>query len=353
MESNDFANPAARLEAVMERDTRADGRFVYAVRTTGIYCRPSCPSRRPAARNVTFHDTPEAAEAAGYRPCLRCRPRHVHRHEQVVARVQELITAAESPPTLAQLGEAVGMSPYHLQRVFRQRTGLTPRQYGQAVRTTRLEAALAGGQDVTSAQYDAGYGSSHALYREADATLGMTPGRRAAGGAGEDVAYGIFDTRLGRMLIAATGRGVCVLHLGDDDEHMIAALRAELPGASLNHDPDRVRAYAAAVQDYLDDAGRVLELPLDVTGTDFRRRVWEVLRTIPPGETRTYAELAAMIGQPQAVRAVASACAGNPVGLAIPCHRVVRTGGALGGYRWGIERKAALLAAEAGAATIT
>jgi AraC family transcriptional regulator, regulatory protein of adaptative response / methylated-DNA-[protein]-cysteine methyltransferase len=335
------------MRAVMERDARADGTFVYAVRTTGIYCRPSCPSRRPAATNIVFFETGADAAEAGFRACRRCHPDRVHRHEQVVARVQALLDASDEQVTLADLSAAVGMSPFHLQRVFKSRTGLTPKAYAQATRAARVEERLGAGAGVATALYDAGYGSSRALYEAADRELGMTPGRRRAGGPSVTVRYGFADTRLGRMLLAATERGVAAVHFGEGDDELLALLEHDLPRATLVADQAAVRPHVEAVEGYLGGAGRSLDLPLDVVATAFQERVWRALGDIPAGQTRTYGEVAAAIGQPRAARAVARACAANPVALVIPCHRVVRTGGAMAGYRWGAVRKRRLLAAEA------
>jgi AraC family transcriptional regulator, regulatory protein of adaptative response / methylated-DNA-[protein]-cysteine methyltransferase len=354
--SQGYLEDAARWQAVLERNARADGEFLYAVRipeakkqaraqATGIYCRPSCPSRRPDPRNVVFYSTPADAEAAGYRACKRCRPDEVHPQQQVIAKVKHLLDTIEPKPTLEGLAKSVGMSPYHLQRIFKRVTGLSPKQYVKASRAARLEKNLKAGKAVTAALYDAGYGSSQALYSEAGVSLGMTPRRFSKGGEGTSMVYGCFDSPLGRMLIAATERGVAALRFGDD-RILLEELKREFPGAVLTEDTAGVEPYAEAVNSYLAGEGRSLQLPLDLAATEFQQRVWEALQRIPFGETRSYREIAEMIGQPHAVRAVARACAANPVALAIPCHRVVRTGGRLGGYRWGVQRKRALLEQE-------
>ncbi len=338
-----------RLSAVMARDARADGTFVYAVRTTGIYCRPSCPSRRPRPESIAFFRDAEAATEAGFRACRRCRPEAVHAHEALVARVRSILDASEARVTLRDLATSVGVSPYHLQRVFARRTGLTPYGYARAGRALRVEARLADGERVSPALYEAGYGSSQALYEASDRDLGMTPARRRAGGATLTVRYGFADTRLGRMLLAATTRGVAALHFAENDDELVALLDRALPRARRIHDQDAVRPHVDEVERYLAGAGRCLDLPLDAGATAFQERVWTALQQIPAGEVRSYREVAASIGQPDAVRAVARACATNPIALAIPCHRVVRTGGALAGYRWGVERKRRLLEEEAAA----
>jgi AraC family transcriptional regulator of adaptative response/methylated-DNA-[protein]-cysteine methyltransferase len=263
-----------------------------------------------------------------------------------VAQAQRLLDEAESTPTLGELGEAVGMSPFHLQRVFKRATGLSPREYAAARRTERLKAALRRGKDVTNALYDAGYGSSRALYARAQEHLGMSPATYRRGGAGQQIAYAIEDSPLGRLLVAATDKGICALRFGDDDTSLERELRTEFPQATLARDASAVRPYVRPVVDHLQGQHTQLELPLDVQASAFQQRVWAALRDIPYGQTRSYSQLAQMIGEPSAVRAVARACATNPVALVVPCHRVVRTGGALGGYRWGLERKRALLERE-------
>lgn len=344
-----YGGDGERWQAVLERDPAADGHFLYAVATTGIYCRPTCPARRPKRENVSYHTGPEAAEAAGYRPCRRCRPDRVSRRQQLVARVQHLLETSEPEPTLAQLSAAVGVSPSHLQRSFKRATGLSPKRYAIARREARLKQELREGKRVTSALYDAGYGSSPALYGGSSGGLGMTPRSYQQGGRGVQIVFGLFDSPLGRMLIAAVADGIVALRFGDDEE-LEAELKREFPEASLGRDESRLEAQRRSVVRYLTGAARTLDLPLRPGATEFQARVWQALRSIPYGETRSYSEVAEMIGQPSAARAVARACASNPVALVVPCHRVVRAGGALGGYRWGIERKRALLAQEQTAA---
>ena len=337
-----FADDATRWQAVLGRDPAADGVFYYGVRSTGVYCRPTCPSRRPRRDNVAFFGTPEAAERAGFRACQRCHPTAVSAQQQAVARVQHLLETVEPTPSLAELGEAVGLSPQHLQRTFKRTTGLSPKEYTDARRAERLKAGLQNGASVTEALYDAGYGSSRAVYDAAGAHLGMTPSAYRRGGRGERVAYALTDSPLGRLLVAATDRGVCAVRFGEDDG-LVRGLQAEFPQATLVADPAAVEPYSRAVLEHLAGRQPRLDLPLDVQASAFAQRVWAALRAIPYGETRSYREVAQMIGAPNAVRAVARACATNPVAVVVPCHRVVRTGGALSGYRWGVERKRALL----------
>lgn len=334
-----------RWTAVLERDPRAEGRFVYAVATTGIYCRPTCPSRRPKRANVAFYATPAAAEAAGYRACKRCTPSQVSREQRVVAAVQRQLEDADVAPTLAELGETVGMSPAHLQRVFTSATGMSPKEYANALKAERMKRELASAETVAGAQYDAGFGSGRAAYEAATAHFGMTPGRFKRGGAGETIRYAHGDGPLGRFLVAATDRGVCALRFGADG-HTRGELHDEFPAAEIRHDEARVGPLVARVVDHLRTLDDTLTLELDVRATEFQQRVWSALRAIPAGETRTYGEIAEAIGAPNAVRAVARACATNPVALAVPCHRVIRANGDLAGYRWGLERKRALLASE-------
>ncbi len=337
-----YTDDEARWKAIVDRDVLADSAFYYGVRSTGVYCRPTCPSRRPGRENVVFFDRLEDAERAGFRPCLRCRPDEVTAHQQVVARVQHLLETVEPAPSLAELGRAVGLSPFHLQRIFKRYTGLSPRQYAIVRRAERLKAGLRNGASVTEAMYDAGYGSSRALYDSANEQLGMTPGAYKNGGQGQRIRYALVDTPLGRMLIAATDRGLCALRFGEDSA-LLQELRAEFPRAPIVRDAQSVEPYVQAVLDYFAGDSPIFDLPLDLRATAFQKRVWEVLRRIPYGQTWTYREVAEMIGQPNAVRAVARACASNPVALVVPCHRVIRKNGALTGYRWGIERKRALL----------
>ena len=335
----------ARWQAVQTRDAAFDGQFYYAVKTTGIYCRPSCPSRRAKREHVQFFADPEGAQAAGFRACLRCAPGEVGAAQRVVAQLQVLLDTAEPVPTLAQLGQAVGLSPFHVQRVFKAALGVSPKQYALGRRGERLKAELRAGRTVTTAMYDAGHASPRTLYDPATDQLGMSPTDYRRGGAGQRIRYTVAASALGPMLVAATARGLCSVRFGEEGE-LVAELRAEYPQAELLPDVGALQPYLKALHAELAGRTAALTLPRDAAGTDFQRRVWEALRGIPAGETRSYAEVAAMIGEPMAVRAVARACASNPLALVVPCHRVVRKGGGLGGYRWGEERKRALLDGE-------
>ena len=347
--------------AVVARDAANDGRFVYAVRTTGVYCRPSCPSRRALRANVSFHPTPGAAEAAGYRACRRCHPRDGATPAALaVARARAYLDAlpAQAVP-LGRLARETGMSPHHLQRTFTRLVGVSPKRYAAALRAERLEAELRAGATVSRATFEAGYGASSRAYEAADALLGMAPAAYRRGGRGEHVRWATAASALGRVLVAATARGVCAVTLGDDDAQLEGALAAEYPHATRERvvldgsaaaggggAHDDLHGWMAAVLAHLAGEGHRLALPTDVGGTPFQQRVWQALQEVPYGETRSYAQLAAAVGAPRAVRAVAGACARNRVALVVPCHRVVREGGALGGYRWGVERKQRLLAQE-------
>ncbi len=350
----DGLDGAQAWAAVIARDGRWDAAFVYAVSTTGVYCRPSCPSRRPLRKNVGFFPTPAAAEAAGYRACRRCRPQDAAKPiDLAVARAREFLEAhLDEPVTLPTLAREVGLSPHHLQRAFSRRVGVSPKRYAAALRADRLKAALRDGSTVSRATFDAGYGASSRVYEAAGAHLGMTPAAYRRGGQGEHIRFAIRPTRLGRVLVGATARGVCAVQLGETDADLERGLAAEYPNAKRELvDPDRgvaqadLREWLDAVVSYLNGAP-ARAVPTDVAGTPFELRVWQALREIPYGETRSYTEVARSIGAPRAVRAVASACARNRVAVVIPCHRVVREGGGVGGYRWGPERKRQLLALE-------
>ena len=336
----------SKWHAVLERDRAADGTFVYAVRTTQIYCRPTCPSKRPNRENALFFGSAEDAENAGFRPCLRCKPNEVSREQKVVAQLQSLLETRYPAPTLSELAAEVDLSSSYVQRLFKKVTGLSPKRYGDALRAEKLADELKTQETVTEAMYGAGYGSSHALYRTSSQTLGMNPKTYQAGGKGERVTYALVDTALGRMLIAATDKGVCALRFGED-ETLLEELKAEFSNAELQRDGVLLGPLIEEVEAHLEGTLPTLNLPLDVQATDFQKRVWRALQSVPYGETRSYAQLAEMIGQPKAVRAVARACATNPVALSIPCHRIVRSGGGLSGYRWGVERKERLLSREA------
>jgi AraC family transcriptional regulator, regulatory protein of adaptative response / methylated-DNA-[protein]-cysteine methyltransferase len=342
---------AARWRAVQSRDRGADGVFVYGVRSTGIYCRPSCPSRKPRPNQVVFFPLPEAAEQHGFRECRRCRPRTANLRDprtQAVAKTCREIDAHvregnDAPVTLSALSAPLGMSPHQLERAFRSVMGITPRQYADAQRMRRLKSQLRKGDDVTTALYDAGFGSSSRLYERAPSHLGMTPATYRQGGAGMRVNYTIVDSPLGRLLVGATDRGISALYLGESDARLETALQKEYPRAEIRRDRNGLEGWVSKILEHLRGREPNLDLPTDVQATAFQRRVWEELRRIPYGTTRTYGQVARAIGQPAAVRAVARACATNPTSVVVPCHRVVRGDGNLAGYRWGLDRKRALL----------
>jgi AraC family transcriptional regulator of adaptative response/methylated-DNA-[protein]-cysteine methyltransferase len=334
-------------QQVETHDAAGDGQFVYAVRTTGIYCRPSCPSRRPARNRVAFYKTPEEASAAGFRACKRCQPNQLHpQAARIAAACKYLDRAHETTPKLAEIGQAAGMSPFALQRLFRQVLGITPRQYFATRQTHRFREELARSATVTSAVYEAGYGSASRAYEGSGGTLGMTPATYRKGGAEETIRYTIAGSPLGRILVAATERGVCAIAFAETDAELQAGLERDFARATLERDDDALAENLAAVLDRLRESPVSRVLPLDVRATAFQRRVWEALREIPRGETRSYGEVAQSIGQPTAVRAVARACGQNPVAVVVPCHRVIGKDGAITGYRWGVERKRKLLALE-------
>jgi AraC family transcriptional regulator of adaptative response/methylated-DNA-[protein]-cysteine methyltransferase len=336
--------------AVEARDARADGAFVFAVSSTGIYCRPGCAARRPKRENVRFFDAPALAEQAGFRACLRCRPKAAQPDPQVARarRACRLIDTAledgaERLPTLEELAAKVGGSPHHLQRVFKRVVGVSPAQYADARRLARLKRSLKQGEEVTHALYDAGYGASSRLYERAPGQLGMTPATYARGGRGARIAWAAADSPLGRLLVAATEKGVCFLCLGDDEAELADALRREFPDAELVRDDAVLAQWLRRALAYLEGRAPHLDLPLDVRATAFQWQVWRALAAIPRGETRTYGAIAADLGRPAAARAVGRACGLNPVALVVPCHRAVGGDGTLTGYRWGIERKRRLL----------
>jgi AraC family transcriptional regulator of adaptative response/methylated-DNA-[protein]-cysteine methyltransferase len=330
-------------EAVQNRDSRADGRFVYAVTSTGIYCRPTCPSRRPAPYRVAFFTRAVEAEAAGFRACKRCLPDQetltTSLVRQVCNYIQEQAEESGSMPTLAELGRAVGSSPSHLQRVFKESTGVTPRQYAAAWRLDRFKAMIKNGQGISTALYEAGFGSSSRLYENSEEQMGMSPGAYRKGGKGMDIYHTVAACSMGRLLVAATDKGVCSVKLGGSDAELEKNLLAEFPSA--NHQPDggHLATWTAEILSYLDGEKTGLDLPVDIQATAFQQQVWQMLRTIPYGETRTYQQVAQMLGKDDASRAVGTACGANPVALIIPCHRVLRKDGGLGGYSWGLERK--------------
>jgi AraC family transcriptional regulator of adaptative response/methylated-DNA-[protein]-cysteine methyltransferase len=345
-----LAEETACWRGVLARDRQLDGTFVFAVRSTGIYCRPSCPARRPTRKQVTFFPLPEAAERAGFRPCRRCRPQDAAARDSqagLVRRVCHWIEASDNGAvSLPDLAAEAGVSPSHLQRTFKRLMGISPREYAEARRLQGLKTRLRKGQNVTRALYEAGYGSSSRLYERSSAQLGMTPGTYRQGGRGMEIGYTIVDSPLGRVLVGATRRGVCAVSLGDADAVLEAALVAEYPRAEIHRDDSGFAPWVEAIRKHLDGREARLRLPLDLQATAFQMRVWKELQRIPYGRTRTYQEVARAIGQPRAVRAVARACATNPVSVVVPCHRVIRGDGSLAGYRWGLKRKEALLETE-------
>ena len=345
-----FHTEPERWSALQQRNPAADAHFLYSVRSTGVYCRPSCAARPPLRANVAFHATRADAERAGFRPCQRCRPDlppRPEREARLVARACRTIETAAEPPSLAQLAAAASCGPHHFHRLFRRIVGVTPKAYAAAQRQRRVQAGLAGGSGVTAALYEAGFSSSGRFYHGADAMLGMTPTAYRAGGAGEAIRYAAGPCSLGTVLVAVSGRGVCAILLGDDPAPLEADLAARFSRATRTADPALAGLLAEVVRlvDTPSDAP-ALSLPLDIRGTAFQRRVWEALQAIPPGQTASYSAVAASLGSPRATRAVAAACAANRLAVAVPCHRVVASGGGLAGYRWGVERKRRLLAKE-------
>jgi AraC family transcriptional regulator of adaptative response/methylated-DNA-[protein]-cysteine methyltransferase len=346
-----------RWAAVCARDAQADGSFYYSVQTTGVYCRPSCAARPALPENVRFHASTADAERAGFRPCKRCKPTQaspVAHHAALVTEACRIIEAAETPPTLDELAARVGMSAHHFHRIFKQATGLTPKAYGAAQRARRVRSELAApvaGSSVTDAIFNAGYNTASRFYEEADGVLGMTPTRYQAGGNQVTIRFAIAQCSLGAILVAQSARGVCAILLGDDAQLLAQDLQDRFPQAHLVGDDRSFDALVARVVAFVEAPGLGLGLPLDVQGTAFQQRVWQALQAIPAGETASYAEIAQRIGSPTAARAVAQACAANALAVAIPCHRVVRNDGALSGYRWGVERKQALLEREQRQAT--
>ena len=337
-----------RWTAVLARDAAADGAFVYAVRSTRVYCRPSCPSRRPRRENVAFFPRAEAAEAAGYRACRRCKPGDAIPNEidLIEALCREMERDADAPAPLDALAARVRLAPHRLQRAFKRVTGITPRQYQEACRMRSLRSRLRDGHGITRAMFDSGMSSTSRLYERAPQQLGMTPAAYQRGAPGLRVGYAVVDSPLGRLLVAATARGICMVSLGSSDAELERALAREFPGAERARDDAALTPWVHVIVQHLRGEEPHLELPLDVRATAFQRRVWQALQKIPYGATRTYSAVAKSIGAPTAVRAVARACATNPASIVIPCHRVIREDGGLGGYRWGLERKRALLRQE-------
>lgn len=344
MKSSRFERDHERWCAVVNRDRAADGTFWYSVRTTGVFCRPSCSARRPRRENIAFHGSTDAAREAGFRPCRKCHPESDHIGQAaLIDTACRQIETAEELPTLDTLAKAAGLSRFHFHRLFKSYTGVTPKAYADARRVTRARAGLSGHGSITQTVFDAGFNSSGRFYAQAVERLGMTPGDYRKGGAGMELQYAIARCSLGAILVAATARGICAIDIGDDPDLLVTSLLDRFPRALIvEGDPafDQLVIMAVALAE---EPAKACELPLDIRGTAFQQRVWETIRKIPSGETMTYTELAQRIGQPRAARAVARACGANSIAIAIPCHRIVRTDGSLSGYRWGIARKRVLL----------
>jgi len=343
-------SPDAMWDAVRRRDPTYDGAFFVAVKTTGVYCRPSCKSRPPKRENVSFYPTAEAAERAGFRACKRCRPDRLGRADpqvEAVKRACERIASAEEAPALKALAQSAGLSPFHFHRVFKKVAGVTPKAFAAQMRARRAAERLTTAGTVTEAIYDAGFNSSSRFYETATARLGMTPTEVRRGGEGAKIRFAVGESFLGAVLVAATEKGVCAIMLGDDPDALARALQDRFPRAELIGGDEKFERTVAVVVGLVEAPGQRVDLPLDIRGTAFQQKVWQALRAIPAGRTASYAEIAKAVGRPKAVRAVAQACAANPLAVAIPCHRVVRTDGDLSGYRWGVERKRKLLDREA------
>lgn len=346
--NKNIADKSQAWQAVLERDRRFDGLFVYGVKSTGIYCRPSCPSRRPRAEQVEFFEAPKLAESAGFRSCRRCRPTEANSAlPRMIAKVCRTIDdSVDEEPTLDELAAVADLSPFYLQRSFKQALGISPRQYAELRRFLRLRTSLCKGTDVTTAMYDAGFQSSSRLYERSTSALGMTPSLYRAGAPGQRIRYTIADCELGRVLVAQTDKGVCAVRIGDRDEVLYSELKSEFARADISRDDKTNSAIVGEIVKAAAGKGIGREIPLDIHHTAFQWKVWQALRNIAPGTTKSYQEVAREIGDPKAVRAVARACATNPVALVIPCHRVVRSDGNVSGYRWGVERKKKLFAEE-------
>jgi len=345
-----YSSDEQRWAAVLHRDSGADGVFYYSVKTTGVYCRPSCASRPALRKNVSFHASREAAEQAGFRACKRCRPNApalAEQHAAGVAKACRLIETANEMPNLDALAAAAHMSRFHFHRVFKSTTGMTPKAYAAARRDQRVREQLPRHDTVTQAIYDAGFNSNGRFYARAVETLGMAPVNFKSGGTGESIRFAVGECALGSILVAATDKGICAITLGDDPDELLRDLQDRFPKAKLVGGDKEFEKLVAQVVGFVEAPALGFDLPLDVRGTAFQQRVWQALREIPPGSTASYAQVAAQIGAPKSTRAVAQACASNAIAVAIPCHRVVRNDGGLSGYRWGVERKQALLDREA------
>jgi AraC family transcriptional regulator, regulatory protein of adaptative response / methylated-DNA-[protein]-cysteine methyltransferase len=334
---------------VLARDPSCDGAFVYAVITTGVYCRPTCPARRPKREHVVFYASATAAEAAGFRPCKRCTPNVAGgraRRAEIAAKACRLIEASEESLSLGELADRAALSPYHFHRLFKSVTGLTPKAYAKAVRNRRVRAQLTGSETVTKAIYESGFGSDTRFYAQTPDMLGMRPSAFRQGGADQTIRYAIGECSLGKIMVAASGKGVCAILFDADTKNLIRVLRTRFPQAALAPGDEDFSETVAKVIAFVEEPRGALDLPLDIRGTAFQQRVWEALMRIPPGETRSYAEIAQAVGAPEAARAVAGACAANKLAVAIPCHRVIRSDGSISGYRGGVARKRALLGKE-------
>lgn len=339
-----------RWQAIVNRDVSADGEFYYSVSTTGVFCRPSCPSRLAKRKNIQFHDTMQEAIDAGFRPCKRCKPEQesqTARHAAMVAKICRLIENADVPPSLDTLAEASGLSRYHFHRIFKSVTGLTPKAYSAAYRAQRVRNELMNSASVTEAIYGTGFNSNGRFYENADQMLGMTPTKFRKEGLDTKISFAVGECSLGAILVAATDKGVCAISMGDDPDALVRELQDRFPRAELIGGDDQFESMVAQVIGFVESPNVGLSLPLDIRGTVFQTRVWQALRKIPAGQTVSYTDIARQIGSPKAVRAVASACASNTIAVAIPCHRVVRNDGGLSGYRWGVERKRKLIEREA------
>jgi len=352
MTSHANSQPDSQWQAVLSRDHGSDGSFVFAVKSTGVYCRPSCPSRRPRRENVLFFSRPDEAERAGFRACLRCQPLDRSAKERRAVLIAEICAyidqRVDRPLTLQALARKFGLSPFYLQRVFREALGVSPREYQQAQRTKALKGELQSGSSVTDATYAAGYSSSSRVYEKSAANLGMTPSIYRRGGEGLVVGFITLDSPVGRMLVAATDKGICSIQFGSSDSELIELLRTEFPKADIQRKTVVLQRWVDALLKLMYGEQSKQELPLDIQATAFQMRVWKHLQSIPYGATRSYSDVARSLGAPSATRAVARACATNPVAIAVPCHRVVRSDGSLGGYRWGLKRKKQLLSIESG-----
>lgn len=345
-----YATDEQRWAAILNRDREADGKFYYSVATTGVYCRPCCGSRQPRRENVQFYATAQAAEKAGFRPCKRCRPTAADSVSQRASAIEDAcraLEASQEPPDLDQIAEAAGMSRFHFQRVFKQVTGVTPRAYFTECRRKRVQAELERSKTVTEAIYQSGFNSNGRFYARSNQLLGMTPRAFRAGGGHTTIRFAVGECSLGSILVAATANGICAILLGDDPERLTHTLQKRFSRAELVGGDHEFEQWMATVVGFIDHPAKGLNLPLDVQGTAFQQRVWRALSEIPAGTTASYEEIAQRIDAPKSARAVAAACASNSIAVAIPCHRVVRKDGDVSGYRWGVERKRALLEREA------